>query len=99
MRRPGDGDPQVAGSCGDKASFYFRGTFYWRVVISTGNDSAGYSELQKKLLALSTNSKQLMAQRSFHSVEIDEPEVVIRAIREVVDAVRGRRRQRIGQER
>jgi pimeloyl-ACP methyl ester carboxylesterase len=62
------------------------------VVISTGNDSAGYAELQRKLLALSTNSKQLMAEKSFHSVEIDEPEVVIRGIRDVVEAVRGKRR-------
>ncbi|HEY1947298.1 MAG TPA: alpha/beta hydrolase [Bryobacteraceae bacterium] len=59
------------------------------VVISTGNDSPGYAGLQRKLLLLSTNSKQLMAERSFHSVEIDEPEVVIRGIREVVEAVRG----------
>jgi pimeloyl-ACP methyl ester carboxylesterase len=62
------------------------------VVISTGNDSAGYAELQIKLLALSTNSKQLAAEKSFHSVEIDEPEVVIRGVREVIESVRGRRK-------
>jgi pimeloyl-ACP methyl ester carboxylesterase len=58
------------------------------VVISTGNDSPGYAELQRKLLLLSMSSKQMMAERSFHSVEIDEPEVVIRGIRQTVEAVR-----------
>jgi pimeloyl-ACP methyl ester carboxylesterase len=58
------------------------------VVISTGNTSAGYGELQHSLLLLSANSKQLMAERSFHSVEIDQPEVVIRAITQVVQAVK-----------
>jgi pimeloyl-ACP methyl ester carboxylesterase len=58
------------------------------VVISTGNDSPGYAALQMKLLSLSVNSKQMMAERSFHSVEIDEPEVVIRGIRDAVEAVR-----------
>jgi pimeloyl-ACP methyl ester carboxylesterase len=58
------------------------------VVISTGNDSPGYAELQRKLLLLSMSSKQMMAERSFHSVEIDEPDVVIRGIRQTVEAVR-----------
>ena len=58
------------------------------VVISTGNTSAGYEELQRSLLLLSANSKQLMAERSFHSVEIDQPEVVIRAITQVAQAVK-----------
>jgi hypothetical protein len=57
------------------------------VVISTGNDAAGYEKLQSELLSLSPNSKQLIAERSFHTVEIDEPEIVISGIRQVVDAV------------
>jgi pimeloyl-ACP methyl ester carboxylesterase len=61
------------------------------IVISTGNDSPGYAELQRKLLLLSMNSKQLMAEKSFHSVEIDQPEVVIRGIRDAVEAVRALR--------
>jgi hypothetical protein len=32
----------------------------------------------------------LIAERSFHSVEIDEPEIVISGIRQVVKAVRAR---------
>jgi hypothetical protein len=58
------------------------------VVISTSNDAAGYAELQSHLLALSRNSRQLMATKSFHSVEISQPDVVIEGIRRVIIAVR-----------
>jgi hypothetical protein len=44
--------------------------------------------LQRTLLELSHNSSQMVAGGSFHSVEIDEPEVVIAAIGRVVEAVR-----------
>jgi pimeloyl-ACP methyl ester carboxylesterase len=50
------------------------------VVVSTANDSRGYPELQASLLALSRNSRQLIADRSFHSIEISQPEIVVRAI-------------------
>jgi pimeloyl-ACP methyl ester carboxylesterase len=55
------------------------------VVVSTGNDLPNYKKLQTELLSLSTRSKHLIADRSFHSVEIDQPEVVVDAIRQVVD--------------
>ena len=58
------------------------------VVISTGNQARGYKELQTELLSLSSRSQQMKAERSFHSVEIDQPEVVIEGIRRVVDQVR-----------
>jgi len=58
------------------------------VVVSTANDSPNYPKLQAKLLKLSHNSRQLIASKSFHSVEIDQPDIVVRAIRQVVDAVR-----------
>jgi pimeloyl-ACP methyl ester carboxylesterase len=58
------------------------------IVVSTGNQASGYSELQAALLALSRNSKQLMADQSFHSVEIDQPEVVIRALVQAIEQVR-----------
>ncbi|HEX4809638.1 MAG TPA: alpha/beta hydrolase [Bryobacteraceae bacterium] len=61
------------------------------VVISTTYDSPQYAELQHKLLMLSRNSKQLIAQNSTHMVIIDQPEVVVRAIEEVVEAVRQRK--------
>lgn len=47
-----------------------------------------YAELQAKLLSLSANSKQLVAEHSGHFVIIDRPDVVIDAISEVVQAVR-----------
>lgn len=53
------------------------------IVVSTGNELANYKKLQTQLLSLSTRSKQLIADRSFHSVEIDQPEVVVDAIRQV----------------
>ena len=56
------------------------------IVVSTANDSRGYPELQASLLALSSNSRQIIAAESFHSIEISQPEVVIRAIRWAVEA-------------
>ena len=57
-------------------------------VVSTANDQPKYKKLQSELLALSQRSQQFMADRSFHSVEIDQPEVVVDAIRLVVEMVR-----------
>ena len=47
-----------------------------------------YAELQAKLLSLSANSKQLIAENSGHFIIIDRPDVVIDAIRQVVESVR-----------
>jgi pimeloyl-ACP methyl ester carboxylesterase len=58
------------------------------VVVSTSNDAPNYAPLQAKLLALSSNRRQLVAAKSFHAVQIDEPDVVVRAVRIVVEAVR-----------
>ena len=49
---------------------------------------AKYAELQTKLLSLSTNSKQILAENSGHFIIIDRPDVVVDAIRQVVQAVR-----------
>lgn len=57
-------------------------------VVSTGNALPNYLKLQATLLALSHNSRLFMAEKSFHSVEIDQPDVVIRAIHHVVEAAR-----------
>jgi pimeloyl-ACP methyl ester carboxylesterase len=54
------------------------------VVVSTANDAPGYAKLQTSLLALSHNGRQLIAGESFHSIEVSQPEVVIRAIRQAV---------------
>lgn len=58
------------------------------VVISTLNDSPNYGKLQAKLLSLSHDSRQIVAENSSHMVIIDEPEVIVSAIHEVVQAVR-----------
>ena len=58
-------------------------------VISTVNHPANYDKLQTELLALSLNSKQFVAEKSFHAVTIDQPEIIVSAIHEVVEAVRG----------
>lgn len=59
------------------------------VVVSTANDAPGYAQLQRDLMALSEDSQQLIAQKSFHSIELSEPGVVTNAIRLVIEAVRG----------
>lgn len=57
-------------------------------VVSTGNDSRNYAKLQSELLRLSRNSRQIFAPKSFHAVQIDQPEIVIQAILQVVETVR-----------
>jgi pimeloyl-ACP methyl ester carboxylesterase len=57
-------------------------------VVSTGNDSPNYAKLQSQLLSLSRNSRQTFAAKSFHAVQIDQPEIVIKAIRQMVETVR-----------
>ena len=47
-----------------------------------------YAELQTKLISLSTNSKQIVAENSGHFIIIDRPDLVIEAIQKVVSAIR-----------
>ncbi len=58
------------------------------VVISTDNESAGYSNLQKELLGLSRRSEHAIAWNSTHMVPIDAPEVIIESIHKVVSSDR-----------
>ena len=58
------------------------------IVIRTNNDLSGYGRLQAKLLSLSRNSRQIVAENSSDMVIIDEPELVTNSIREAVEAVR-----------
>ena len=55
-----------------------------------GNETPGYKRLQQELLRLSPNGRQRIADQSVHAVEIDQPEVVVDAIHEIVNAVRRR---------
>ena len=56
--------------------------------LSPGPGEAIHRELQQDLLALSTRSCQMIAARSNHAIAGDEPEIVVKAIRAVMDAVR-----------
>jgi pimeloyl-ACP methyl ester carboxylesterase len=47
-------------------------------------------ELQAELAALSSRGKQIIAEESGHYIQVDQPELVIEAIREVVEAARGK---------
>jgi len=49
-----------------------------------------YAKLQTELLSLSQNSKQIIAEKSGHFVIIDRPDVVIDAIRQVVQSARNK---------
>jgi pimeloyl-ACP methyl ester carboxylesterase len=54
-------------------------------VVSTANDHPNYRKLQAQLLTLSSRSIQLFAEKSFHSVEIEQPDIVVAAIRQVFE--------------
>ena len=56
--------------------------------LSAGPAEAIHRELQQDLLALSTRSCQMIAARSNHAIAGAEPEIVVKAIRAVMDAVR-----------
>lgn len=53
-----------------------------------GTHSPEYAKLQADLLSLSENSKQVVAEKSGHFIIVDRPDVVIDAIRQVVQSVR-----------
>jgi pimeloyl-ACP methyl ester carboxylesterase len=82
-RNPARPDAQIAEACISELGTATLGNLPL-VVVRTANDAPGYAKLQTSLLALSHNSTQLIADRSFHSIEISQPEVVIRAIRQAV---------------
>ncbi len=44
--------------------------------------------LQAELAMLSTNSRHIVAERSGHFIQLDEPDVVVDAIHAVIEAVR-----------
>jgi len=47
-----------------------------------------HNRLQSDLKSLSTNSKQMIAEHSGHFIHLEQPELVVSAVKEVVDAVR-----------
>lgn len=49
---------------------------------------AVWGEMQAELAALSSKGKRVVAERSGHYIQLDQPDFVIEAIREVVEAAR-----------
>jgi len=49
-----------------------------------------WQEMQRELVALSSNGKQIIAEQSGHCIHCSQPRLVIDAIREVVEETRGR---------
>ena len=45
--------------------------------------------MQKELVRLSTQGKQVIATESGHNIHLDQPDLVIDAIRKIVEQVRG----------
>jgi NAD(P)-dependent dehydrogenase (short-subunit alcohol dehydrogenase family) len=90
-RRPGLNDAETADDCESRleaSQDAYPLANMPLVVVSTGNTSPGYKQLQAKLLSLSHNSRQEMAYDSLHFIAIDQPQVAIAAIRNVVGQVR-----------
>jgi pimeloyl-ACP methyl ester carboxylesterase len=56
------------------------------IVLRTATSMPGYEDLQKSLFALSTNSKEVLAENTGHFIMVDRPDLVISAIRDVVEA-------------
>lgn len=52
------------------------------------NDEPGWPEWQTELLQLSSNSQQLFAEHSGHTIQFDEPEAAVAAILQMVQQVR-----------
>lgn len=62
------------------------------IVVSQAGGGADYVAFQSALAALSTNSRQMIAENSGHAIEIERPDVIVSAIRQVVEAVRKKSR-------
>jgi pimeloyl-ACP methyl ester carboxylesterase len=44
-------------------------------------------DIQKELAGLSSNGRLIVAEKSLHNVQAEQPEIVIEAIRQVVETV------------
>jgi pimeloyl-ACP methyl ester carboxylesterase len=57
------------------------------VLTANLNDNPGWPEWQTELLQLSSNSQQIIAENSGHTVQLDEPQVVVEAILQMIQRV------------
>ena len=51
---------------------------------------SAWTALQRRMASAFPNGRQIVAERSDHYIQFDEPELVVSAIREIVAAARGR---------
>jgi pimeloyl-ACP methyl ester carboxylesterase len=58
------------------------------VVISSGDQAAAVVDSHRQLARLSPQGRHVMAQRSGHWIQFDEPDLVVETIREIVDSSR-----------
>lgn len=59
------------------------------IVLTRGKRAnAGHQKRQADLVNLSRNSKQIIAKNGDHTIQLDDPELVTKAIRQVFDSVR-----------
>jgi pimeloyl-ACP methyl ester carboxylesterase len=57
------------------------------IVISSGNQPQEHIEAQRLMAAASRDGRHVIAARSSHWIQFDEPELVTAALRELVDSV------------
>lgn len=55
-------------------------------VISSGEEGEKWKQLQKRLLKKSVKSKQIVAENSDHMINHHQPEIIVEAIREMINA-------------
>lgn len=84
---------RAAGSLGNKPLAVVTHSPNWKMIPELPDDVSKKLEdillqLQNELAALSTDSTHVIATKAGHEIEVDEPELVIKAIREVVAKVR-----------
>lgn len=60
------------------------------IVLTAGRGDAAWRDLQRDQVTLSERGCQMIAEESGHVIPIEQPTIVVEAIRRVVDAVRGR---------
>ena len=60
------------------------------VVVSAASQSQAYREEQARIAARSTRGRQVLAAGSGHWVHLDEPDLVVEAVRDLVSYYRGR---------
>ena len=58
------------------------------VVLDESNSFAEWQILQQELADLSSNSQRLVAERSGHVIQFEQPELVVRAVTDMVAALR-----------